>query len=179
MKNNITIGVAILALVLGGFAVSRENVTTTQVIKSEPTVGAITGPLSPYNYSGVGGVVQFKGKTTSLGSATTTVCAIQAPAGASKLVRGGINFSVSTTTATVVTFARAGTAFATTSSLGSATIGASETGAHFATTTSNDVFASEEWFVVGMQGGANNYTSNSGGAAYSPTGACQATWEAI
>lgn len=148
------------------------------VNKTTPPSGAFGSPILPSLYFGFGDVVQYRGKTTALTAATTTVCAIQAPTATSTLVRAAIRFDVSSTTASVVTLAKATTAFATTTSLGSAALAANAQGTIIATTTPVDaldedrIFAPNTWFVVGMQGGVS-------GGTFSPTGVCQATWEAI
>jgi hypothetical protein len=111
-----------------------------------------------------------------LTAATTTVCALQSPAATSTLVRGGVRLSVSSTTASTVTIAKATTAFATTTWLTNESVGANAQATIIvpATTTPTgqafQIFAPNEWLVVGMSGGVGTF---------SPTGVCQATWEAI
>lgn len=115
-------------------------------------------------------------KTSAFESATTTVCALQAPSATSTLVNGSARFTVSSTTAATVVLAKATTRYATTTSLGKATIGASAQGTVTATTTPTDaldedkIFAPNDWLVVGMQGGSGTF---------SPTGSCSAQWMSL
>lgn len=180
MNKNITIGVIAVAILVAG-VIAGVLGGDTQVIEkvidkgSSSNIGALTGPDLPYPYFGVGGVREFK-QSTSLQTATTTVCAIQSPAATSTLKFAGIRFSTSSTTASTIHLAKATTAYATTTALGQGSLAAGAQGVVLASTTpttgvdDNVVFGPSEYFVVGMTGGAGTF---------SPVGTCQATFEAF
>lgn len=120
--------------------------------------------------------------------ATTTVCAIQSPAATSTLVRGYVRFNIASTSATVIHLAKAATQYATTTSLGTDSLGTSAQATMFASTTPdgvNDditdpiwVFKPSQYFVVGLQGG-DSAGDTSSPTGLVPTGVCQATFEVI
>ena len=138
-----------------------------------PVVGAVSGPILMSNYFGFGGLTMWGAQTSSLKQATTTVCALQSPAATSTLMYGSIKLNVSSTTASTVTLAKATSAFATTTSLGSASVAANgqATVVSLRTAAGGDAlaetFAPSTWFVVGMAGGTGSF---------SPSGTCQAVW---
>lgn len=110
-------------------------------------------------------------------TATTTVCAIQSPNATSSLEGGGVRMTVSSTTASIVTIAKAATAFATTTLINSASVGANAQATLLAASTTlssleqtNRIFAPSTWLVVGMQGGTGTF---------SPTGSCSAIFHKI
>jgi hypothetical protein len=137
-----------------------------------PSLGAVASPdlISPY--FSFGGVRQWAAHTDSLKSATTTVCAIQSPAATSTLRFGSIKLLTSSTTATTVTLAKASTAFATTTDLGSYSVGANAQATLVASSSPTSgntalVFSPNTFFVVGMAGGVGTF---------SPAGTCEAVW---
>ena len=164
---------AAMLIVIAGIIASYKTAPPADL-----AIGAVSGDEVQGDEFTIGGATLFSHKL-GLNKSTTTVCAIKSPDKPAKLLVAGVNVTTSTTSVSTWTFARAATAYATTSSLGTFDLVASGTGAHFATTTSNAVFAANSWLVVGVQGGANNYTSNAGGAAYSPVGSCVATWQKL
>ena len=174
MKNKLSIGLIVVALVLSLYASVRPSTSTT-IVKNEPAVGALAGPNIPSNYLKWCGVAIYSG-ATALAVGTTTVCAIQSPAATSTLIRASILLTTSSTTASTVTLAKAATAFATTTSLGQHVVAANAQGAIQASTTlavglnDNTVFGPNQWFVVGMAGGVGTF---------SPVGQCQATWQTL
>ena len=158
---------ALLAIVLG---VAYRPGTDTN--SNTPSLGAVSGPTISGNYFSVGGVGMYSdGKRFT--TATTTVCAIRSPNATSTLLDGSASFSVSSTTGTTITLAKATTPYATTTSLGAAVIAANAQGTVIATTTPLDAldedktFAPLTYFVVGMAGGTGTF---------SPTGFCHARW---
>lgn len=159
--------VAVLVIAIGAYLY-------TQV---EKPFGAVTGPDSYFDYVANNDLQRY-GQTKPLTQATTTVCAIKGPAATSTLIFAGVNFVVSSSTASTVTFAKASTAFATTTSLSSTAVGAGAQGTIvFATSTTattglntNFVFGPSTYFVVGMAGGTGTF---------SPTGSCSAEFERI
>lgn len=158
---------AVLAAVVVFLGASNLTVTPT-----DTAFGAISGPDITSPYLSVNGVQSWytkKGLVTS----TTTVCAIKAPAATSSLESASVLFRTSSTSASVVTIAKAATAFATTTMIGTATaIAANAQASIVGTTTSASgvVFAPNEWLVVGMSGGTGTF---------SPVGSCQAVFQTL
>lgn len=165
--------VAVIASVfLGGTETVREITHEVQKVNT----GAVSSPDIMSPYVSVGGQRMWRQKA-DLQTGTTTVCAIQAPAGTSSLRFWSISETVSSTTATIITIAKANTAFATTTTLGvpiavaanaQAMIVGSTTAAQ--QTAGADVFAPNTWLVFGQQGGAGTL---------SPVGQCTAHFEQI
>lgn len=141
------------------------------------TFSAVTGPdrFFPCESSdGIKTCFSRKGFT----SATTTVCAIQSP-NATSTGRIAVRMNTSSTTASVVTVAKAATAYATTTPFNLVSVAANAQVTIISSTTpetdgsiSRAVFGPNQWFVVGMQGGVS-------GETFSPVGACQAVFEVI
>lgn len=179
---NIVIGILSVALVSTvGFSLTRSKPTTTSnTVPPTKSLGALTGPIIPFDYFSFGGVLRFAARTESLVQSTTTICALQSPAATSTLVSGSVQLRVSSSTATRITIANSSTAFATTTGvLATTTIAANGQGELNALATSSVLydskirvnsltFAPSAWMVVGMQGGIGTF---------SPTGSCNATWE--
>lgn len=174
MKEKLLVVGVVVALVLGGYAVSKKPVVVT---KDGVQVGAVSSP-DIGSYAVIGGSVLRGGATKSLTQATTTVCAIQSPAATSTLLAGSIKFSVSSTTASTITIGKATTPFATTTLLRTESVGANaQATIPFASSTSvasaaawaleqtNLTFAPNTYVVVGMAGGTGTF---------SPTGECRA-----
>lgn len=149
--------------------------------KNGVSLGAVASPDIMSPYFSYGDVRHWAKKTTALNQATTTVCAIQSPAATSTLNFGAVRFSVSSTTASTVTLAKASTPYATTTRLAFGSIAANAQGTIFAQATStgtgitsatDDIttFAPNTYFVVGMAGGIGTF---------SPTGVCQASFTEI
>lgn len=135
--------------------------------------GSFTAPSSNAATTTIGGVT-FHADTQAFDTATTTVCSLQSPSATSTLIRAGGTFDVSSTTATKITMAKAANAFATTTFLGRANVGADEEATISASTTPPNseedpdiVFGPNEWFVIGME---NNI------GTFSPEGDCYAFW---
>lgn len=130
-------------------------------------------PILTTDYQCVGGICTYYKKSTSLTAASTTICALQSPAATSSLVYGAVTFSVSSTSASTITLAKAATKFSTTTVLGEKALAASEKGTVLATTTPSAgmntlVFSPNTYFVVGMNNGTP--TGNA------PVGACSAVF---
>lgn len=158
---------AVLAAVVVFLGASNITVSPTDTV-----FGAISGPDITSPYLSVNGVQSWytkKGLVTS----TTTPCAIKAPAATSSLESASVLFRTSSTSASVVTIAKAATAYATTTRLGTVTaIAANAQASIVGTTTAANgvVFAPNEWLVVGMQGGVGSF---------SPVGSCQAVFQVL
>ena len=173
MNTKILITIGILWLVLLTIGVLDNGKT---VDNGKPT-GAVSGPDIMSPYFSFGGVRFWANRSDSLVAATTTPYNAQSPVATSTLIYGGCNFSTSSTTAMVVTFAKSASPNATTTALGSTTIAANAKGTVVASTTPASytgialdptlVFAPSQWFVMSMTGG---------GGTFSPTGSCNAVW---
>ncbi len=117
-------------------------------------------------------------RDTTLNAASTTPCQIQAPTSASStLDRSTLTLTVSSTTASIVTFAKGAGPTATTSFLGAASVAANAKATMVVTSTSTSagvasgfVFAPGEYLVIGMAGGTGTF---------SPTGVCTASFTTI
>jgi hypothetical protein len=140
--------------------------------------GAISSPDIPSPYLSFGGVRRWAGHSESLNQATTTVCAIQAPAATSTLISGGIRLSVSSTTSSTITIAKASTATATTTIIATGSVGANAQATILAASSTysagaltDRIFAPNQYLVFNM--------STTTGGTFSPSGVCQATWEAF
>lgn len=143
--------------------------------KSNPSVslGAVASPDIQSPWIRFGGVTRWSANSQSLVAATTTPVAFQSPTNATSTLQtgSGCNFTVSSTSAKQVVFAKANTAFATTTFLFGANIAANAQGAVAATTTTdNFVFAPGTWLVMSMVGGAGTD---------SPVGSCSASWVSL
>lgn len=136
-----------------------------------PTPGATPGPDISSPFLTVNGVKTWYNRQ-AMKTATTTVCAIKSPAATSTLVDASAQFSVSTTSASVITMARGATAYATTSIIGSqVAVSAGAQVTMIGTTTApGSIFAPNTFFVVGMQGNPGTY---------SPSGYCQAVFREL
>jgi hypothetical protein len=134
-----------------------------------------TSPEVSSPYFIINGIAQWYWSQTP-NTATTTVCAIQSPTSTSTLLTGSIRLSKSSTTASTVYLAKAATAYATTTSLGSASVSANAQATVVSLKTAaggdglSETFAPSEWFVVGMAGGQGTF---------SPTGRCTAVFREI
>lgn len=166
----VLISAIVAVLVAGGaIALSPKDGAGNPTV---PTFGALAGPDIASPYLRWGGVATYAG-SMALGQATTTVCAIQSPAATSTLQTAFVRFDVSSTTASVITVAKATTAFATSTQIGvNYSIPANAQAFINASTTNgiagaSEVFAPNTWLVVGMQGGVGTM---------SPTGSCGAKW---
>lgn len=166
--------IAIVLIVMTGVIANKNlNINSPSI-----NAGSVSGPVSYSPFTTNNGVTkEYRAQRMSQG--TTTVCALRAPTNAtSTLVDGNVFFSVSSTTASTVTVAKATTAFATTTLLRTVSVGANAQ-ATFPTASSTSVastvawaleqtnltFAPGEYLVVGMAGGTGTF---------SPTGTCQA-----
>ncbi len=163
----VLISAVIAALVAGGLVVALPKDS-----EGKPTLGSLAGPDIPSPWLRWGGVTEYAG-SMALAQATTTVCAIQSPAATSTLQAAFVRFDVSSTTASVVTIAKATTAFATTTSIGADYNIAANAQAFINASTTNgvagasEVFGPNTWLVIGMKGGTGTF---------SPTGVCGARW---
>lgn len=169
-----------LILALAGVAVIAT--CYLMVTKPDPApqrpVGAVSSPEIQSPYIRFGGVLQWAQHTDDLLQATTTLCALQAPASTSTLLVGGIKLTqASSTNAVVVDIAKATGPNSTTTLLGQATaVAAGAGGTILASTTGmgtnnpSYVFGPNTWLVIAMKGGLGGVTNSA------PTGSCSAIW---
>lgn len=180
MKSSLVL-VAIAVVVAVGivWAFGIGGAKTTTVIDpntgKEVKVGALTGPDIPSPYLQWGGVRSWQGRMT-LTQATTTVCAIQSPASTSTLQNFSVKVDFASSTATVWDIAKASTAFATTTAIGSAYGIVASSGGFINASTSPaagaaTVFGPSQYVVVGVR-----HAVVGAGTLFVPTGTCQATW---
>ena len=172
---NITISALVALVVAFGVGFAFPNTVQTVIKEVSPTVGAFASPDSPSPYFSFGQLRRWNEKRAFL-TGTTTVCAIKSPVSTSSLdlKATGARFDVSSTTASVVTIAKATTPFATTTLIGNQySIGANVQATILASTTATqqvagvDVLAPNTYIVFGMQGGTGTF---------SPSGTCQASF---
>ncbi len=168
------LGVVVLAVIVAAsFVVFNPKGTVL------PTFGALSGPDIPSPYLQWGGVQHWAGSTVNLVAGTSTPAAIQSPAATSTLQSVVCRFQPASTSAKVITIAKATTAFATTTKLGDCTLAAGAFGTCVGSSTSAvnldgiGVFGPNQYIVIGMQGGQGN------GALEAPVGACEAEWNVI
>lgn len=172
-------------LAVGADGLSTENggtaaFGTTVSVGTTLTVGTnatVSGSLSVTGTTTDNGVERVTRRTASLNAASTTVCALMShPTATSTLEFGGVNFDVSSTSASVVTIGKASTPYATTTWLTNESISANAQASIGvpATTTSSGmaalIFAPATYMVVGMQGGVGTF---------SPSGVCSADFRSM
>lgn len=161
---------AAAVLLVGGF-VFRAPVV-------ENAFGALAGPDIPSPYLMWGNVREYRGGQ-ALTQATTTPCAIQSPAATSTLVELGVKVDVaSSTVSTRWDIAKATTAFATTTAIGTLQNIPAGAQAFFHASTSPaagavEVFAPNTWVVIGVRDGI---TPGTAGTGFVPVGRCQASF---
>ena len=159
--------IAVLASVfLGGTQVVKD--TVHEVVKT----GAISSPDLDSPYFSYGGVRRF-GLRQQMHVATTTLCAIQAPAATSTLEFASFSITTGTSTAATIDIGTSTTAFATTTNLVAAvSIGSGATGQQFWSPVGgsvNDLTMAPSTYVVVKTAGA-------GLGGYTYGGTCQASF---
>jgi len=176
-KQNIALGIAVLALLFAGIAYITPGQPGQPGKDGRSGVGAAAGPDIPSPYLRFGasfGIREWK-TATGLRAATTTPCAIQSPAATSTLISGGVTYTVASTSAVYTEIGKASTQYATTTSLGTAALAGGAQGTLLATTPvggsfdESMVFGPSTWMVVKVSAG--DVTN------FAPTGACHATFE--
>ena len=185
VKNIVLIGI-IAGVISLTVSLSTRSVQT--IVKEVPQkVGALVSPDIPFNYLTVGGVTRYYGKSNSLAQATTTVCSIQSPVATSTIVSASIRFDVSSTTSSRIYIGRGANTNATTTLLQETEIAANTKGTVTASTTPTStqgqtVDGLDDALVIPPSSyinfGMKPTEANSKGT-FTPTGACQATFETI
>lgn len=194
MNNKIVSLVAVIAFLLGGFALIKDKTVYVDQIKERNsedgrTVGALTGPDIPYQYLCVGGICTYSYQA-SLATATTTPCRIKSPTATSSLI--STDFNISTPTSTAATMALATTTealqYATTSVIAKFSFIASQprtfsfpTSTLAAAGTNGNLdgqamtFAPNTWLVYSASGAVGSPTTN----GFTFGGTCQAQFRAV
>lgn len=159
----------ILALVLGFVGATRQ---TSQVVIERPSeqLGALTGPDIASPYISVGGL-QMYSADVAMRAATTTLCAIQAPASTSTLRFAGFTITTGTSTAATIDIGTSTTAFATTTNLSAAnSVASGAQGSSYwqpvGGAVRDSTMAPNEWVVF--------KTAGAGLGGYTYTGTCSA-----
>lgn len=109
---------ALVALVVVGLVLWLSP-NPAQIVDTNPVdrnIGALAGPDIPSPYLTWGGTTEYRSSMT-MAQATGTICSFQTPAATSTISSGLITFDVGSSTALVVTVAKATTGFATTTTL--------------------------------------------------------------
>ena len=185
MNKNLSIGLVVVALVLGVYNTLTTPSEVTKTIIQKESVGAASGPILPYPYFGFGGVVRYAG-STSLNQASTTLCAIQSPAATSTLISGNVILTTGTTTAISLEVAKSSNPSATTTRLGyqvlasnaQVTLAAVTSSTTATGGSSGSTFTVEPDYIFAPN---TYFTAKYGGAAGSANvlvGRCNATFEA-
>lgn len=175
IKSSIIGLVALVGVVLGGIALLPKADAP-----QSPQLGSLAGPNIPYQFLNWGGVPIFNFGIT-VKQATSTVCAIQSPAATSTLIAGSIRMDVSSSSALIIEMAKATTAFATTTLIGTKFTTAAAAQVYLNASTSPqagdaNVFGPNQWFNIKVAGGITG--GDSAGTGFVPTGTCQAVFVA-
>jgi len=162
--------ISVLALLVAG------AVFFSASAPKEINVAAMPGNEFQQDSLIVGGVEVVR-KSTSIKQATTTVCAIKSPSATSTLTHAAIRVDVASSTATIFDLAKATTAFATTTALGTAhAVGAGTQDFILASTSpaAGDavVLAPNSFIVFGARQGISS--GDAAGTGFVPRGECQA-----
>lgn len=164
----------IASIVIGLIAiVASVYLGGTQVVKEiTHEVGAVSSPDLASRYFSFGGVREWAGRQ-QMNVATTTLCAIQAPAATSTLKFVSFSVTTGTSTSATIDIATSTTAFATTTNLVSAvSIGSGAQGQQFWSPVGgsvNDNTMAPNTYVIVKTAGA-------GLGGYTYGGTCQASF---
>jgi len=179
MNNKVSIGGIVVAIALGLYAVLTGSPASTIINNpvTEVTKVGAAGQDFPGPCISVNGL-NTCAETRGLNTATGTICAIKSPGATSTITNWGVDFVVSTSSASIVTMAKASTAFATTTLLGAQIALAANAQAYIngSTTATQlgagaNVFAPGTFFVVSMTGATSGTVS--------PSGTCSAEWKSL
>lgn len=170
MKDKLVVLGVVVALILGGVALTKEKTITIDKNTDPKELAGVFSYL-PTPEINLGGL-RLVGMEKALATGTSTVCAIQSPSATSTLVSAGVRFGLASTSAVSFDLTNASTQYASsTKQIGTHNyIGASYQAMIVASTTDNDAtFAPSQWFV------AKFYDANNG-VGNASTGRCWATW---
>lgn len=176
MKKEIILGIVIASLVIVGVSYVNRPIVNVNVPENVPAInlGAVPGPEITGNRFRLGGL-ELYADSIKAQTSTTTVCAIRSPVEAtSTLDFASIDLSTSSTTGMTLGLAKATTAFATTTAIGSEYTVVANAQVNIVASTTPGVagaattFAPGNWFVIKAYGGTGTY---------SPVGYCKASWK--
>jgi hypothetical protein len=182
-KANIILGVGVVvALVLGVWAVTKtpSQNTVREVVRE---VGAMPGSSLEGPEFCVSGSCSWN-QSGSLKIGTTTPLALKSAPATTTLLAFNCDIKTASSTATVWDFARATSAFATTTAIGTPyTVAASASAFIMASTTQSVVnnealvFPPNTYLVVGVRQGFSTFAQAAAGAtSFAPVGKCAAVW---
>ena len=162
--------IALMALVFVYVQIQQSKVSKTD---TPQTYGSASSP------SVVGGCMDIDGitlcyKRQALLTATSTPCSIKSPAATSTLVRAAMKVASTSASATYIEFGKSTTPYATTTSLGIATLGANAQGT--AVASSSTAWAGVDGPIVFSP---NTYLVVKTAGNTQIGGVCQGTFEAI
>lgn len=130
--------IVILTVIAGSVAGLIVSHFRPQPVESRPPFGSLTGPDIQSPYLAINSVRhEYRGASLTL--ATTTPCAFQSPAATSTLVHASLAVTVASSTATTWTVAKASSAFATTTRLGTFSLSSGSLGTMIASSTQTSV----------------------------------------
>ena len=175
-KSNISLVVAIVAVLVGGLAWMKTPgvVTVPGTNTITERVGGVN-PDIPSQYLQWGGVTEWRQSAAMLGNAaSTTVCALNGPAASSTLIFASYHGNTGSSTAMVLRMSKQANQYPNTKTyIGQTTLAANTDVVAFATSTdiTGATWNSSSYLVfeVGM---------NLGAGTSSPTGTCSAAWMA-
>lgn len=169
-KNLIIAVLVIAVLVIGGIAITNKEMVVE-------TVGSAAGPLMPWDYYGVGGVVQNKAVFPSMQAATSTLCWFDPSnaglTGTTTLERVSFQIDTGTSTAATIVIATSTSRYATSTTdvLGTNTVASGNKGtfSYNASGANTNLIGPGDFLLVKTVGvGLGGYTFG---------GHCQATFE--
>jgi hypothetical protein len=158
--------VAFVAIIVG-FNSRPEVKDTTSTSVEQKETGAFPSTDITSERLSFNGIEKYYYRQ-ALRTATTTPCSIKSPAATSTYTYDALKITTGTSTATVWTFAKATTAFATTTQLGVFSLGSGAQGSMVASTSPSTgitliddtrVLAPNTWLVWGVQGTTISGTS--------------------
>lgn len=171
MKNTLVA----VAVVLGLVSLVFSFIAFTKPATVTEQFGAVAGDSIDGQCFSQAGHRTCKARNAFVATSTTAgiVCAIKSPNATSTLTYGQAALTTGTTTATVMTLAKAATQFATTTALNAQILNANDTlsliassspsGLGTTLTISNRIiFAPNQFFTVGLQGGTGTYAGIAG-----------------
>lgn len=163
--------IAVAIIAIGGYFFPMLSTPFGSVQSSTDITTTNFTTISSANGISNGGIFTTAFRTTALTQATTTPCAIASPNATSSLTSMALFLSVSSTTASIVTFATSTTAFATTSLVMTQSVGANaQANLVWNGGANNSVVSPNTFVVVGMAGGTGTFT---------PSGVCEATFQIL
>ena len=175
LKNILTSGLVALVVVALALAIYSPGTSTiTERIKAQFV--ALTGPDIPYSYFSFGGVRHWAATLPSFNTATATPCALQSPFGTSTLISASARIDVASSSATTWGWYISADNFSTTTIVvPEISLAANAQGSLVASSSELQLFASEQFLVLGVKGG----NSEGDAIGFLPQGRCTAEWLSI